>query len=188
MPELRRRSPADADAVVGWVVDADALYLFTGAQLRWPLRLDDLLAMDHVPGFAAWVLVDEVGMPPLGHVDLTMVGTTVKLGRVIIDPHRRGEGLAHVLIDRALLQAGRQGATRVRLNVIRGNEPALRTYRRAGFREAVASPRVDVVPMELQLRAVSTAELHPALSGSPTARRPVRPRRRPPSCAAPPRG
>ena len=62
MPELRRRSPADADAVVGWVVDADALYLFTGAQLRWPLRLDDLLAMDHVPGFAAWVLADGIHM------------------------------------------------------------------------------------------------------------------------------
>jgi len=56
-----------------------------------------------------------------------------------------------VLIDRALLQAGRQGATRVRLNVIRGNEPALRTYRRAGFREVSPSPRVDVVPMEIRL-------------------------------------
>jgi Acetyltransferase (GNAT) family. len=55
------------------------------------------------------------------------------------------------LIDRALLQAGRQGATRVHLNVIRGNEAALRTYRRAGFREAVAPSRVDVIPMELQL-------------------------------------
>lgn len=151
MPELRRRSPADADAVVGWVVDADALYLFTGAQLRWPLRLDDLLAMDHVPGFAAWVLADGIHTAPLGHVDLTMVGTTVQLGRVIIDPHRRGEGLAHVLVDRALLQAGRQGATRVRLNVIRGNEPALHTYRRAGLREVSPSPRVDVVPMEIRL-------------------------------------
>ena len=77
MPELRRRSHADAAAVVGWVVDADALYLFTGAQLRWPLRLDDLLAMDHVPGFAAWVLADGIHTAPLGHVDLTMVGTTV---------------------------------------------------------------------------------------------------------------
>lgn len=148
---LRRRTPADAARVVGWIPDADALHLFTGPQVAWPLRTRDLVGMESQPGFSAWVLVEGTFGAPIGHFDLTVVGPTARLGRVVIAPRRRGEGLAHVLVEHAVSQARALGATRMRLNVIVGNEPALHTYLCAGFRECARHPRPEVTAMERSL-------------------------------------
>ncbi len=145
---VRARSEADAREVVGWVEDAQALYLFSGPRLTWPLTVDQLQGMLAIEGLAASVVVSQTG-EVVAHFDLTIDGALARLGRVIVKPELRGRGLASRMMDLAVSQAQRLGAEVVRLNVITTNEPACRVYRRAGFDVLPgASSRADVTVME----------------------------------------
>ncbi|WP_448263620.1 GNAT family N-acetyltransferase [Microbacterium aurum] len=148
---VRARSELDAHEVVGWVEDAQALYLFSGPRLKWPLtaeQLQDMLLTTE--RLTASVVVSRTG-DLVAHFDLTIDGVMARLGRVIVKPELRGRGLASRIVDLAVTQAQRLGAEIVRLNVITTNEPAIRTYRRAGFDVlAGASSRADVTVMERQ--------------------------------------
>lgn len=136
---LRPRTHEDCVTVVSWVPDADALYLFTGPRLSWPLTVDQLSSMEE-SGLSPWMFVEDGKGGPLGHFDLVIKGEVAKIGRVLIDPEHRGRGLARELINLAIDQARLLGASELQLNVIAGNEPAVRTYLHAGFTEL---PQVD---------------------------------------------
>lgn len=138
------RTTDDRRLVVGWVPDADALYLFTGPRLHWPLTESQLAEMEGRNGFTAWMLVDDETNTPVGHFDFTLQSGTARIGRIILAPQMRGRGLAHVLVDNAIQQARRLGASELTLNVIVGNEPAIRTYERAGFVTIAESARPGV--------------------------------------------
>ncbi|NHU85910.1 GNAT family N-acetyltransferase [Kocuria sp. JC486] len=140
---LRTRTPADCETVVGWVPDVEALHLFTGPRMTWPLTSGQLSTMEG-SGLSAWMLVADDTDAALGHFDLTLDGQSARIGRVLIDPARRGHGLAHVLIGLAMEKTRELGAMELRLNVMVGNEPAIRTYARAGFIEMEQSDRPDV--------------------------------------------
>jgi RimJ/RimL family protein N-acetyltransferase len=134
MYSLRPRTPADCESVVGWIPDMEDLYLFSGPRLTWPLTSSQLSAMEGA-NFSPWILVENDTDEPVGHFDLTLEGQTARMGRVLIAPEQRGRGLAHVLVSIAIDQAKSLGASELRLNVIAGNKPAIRTYARAGFSE-----------------------------------------------------
>lgn len=151
MFSLRPRTFADCEEMTRWVPDADSLYLFTGPRLNWPLTSGQLSAME-LTGLSAWMLVEEGDETPLGHFDLVLEGQIVRIGRVIIAPAHRRRGLAHVLINLAIDQAKQLGASEMLLNVISGNEPAIRVYERAGFTELPYSDRPNVTVMHLPLR------------------------------------
>lgn len=136
--------------MVGWVPDAQALHQFTGPRMTWPLTSVQLSTME-CSDFSAWLLVEDDTEAVLGHFDLTLECEVARIGRVIIDPARRGRGLAHVLIGLAVEQARSLGATELRLNVMVGNEPAIRTYARAGFTEMSHSDRPEVQIMTRSL-------------------------------------
>lgn len=70
---------------------------------------------------------------PAAHFDLTIDDDVAHLGRLLIDPQLRRNGLAHVVDGFAKRQAKTHGASEMRLNVITGNESAIRTYLRVGF-------------------------------------------------------
>ena len=147
---LRSRTPSDCESVVGWIPDKQALYLFSGPRLTWPLTADQLSAMEGAD-FSPWILVKNDTVEPLGHFDLTLDGETARIGRVLIAPEQRGRGLAHVLVDLAIYQAKSLGASELRLNVIAGNEPAIRAYARAGFSEVPSAERPNVSVMSRPL-------------------------------------
>ncbi|MFV0535340.1 MAG: GNAT family N-acetyltransferase [Cumulibacter sp.] len=151
--DVRARSEPDAYEVAGWVEDAQALYLFSGPRLTWPLTAEHLQDMLSTEGLTAWVVVSRAG-DLLAHFDLTIEGALARLGRVIVRPELRGRGLASRIVDLAVMQAQRLGAEVVRLNVIITNEPAIRAYRRASFDVLPgASSRADVIVMERQVTA-----------------------------------
>ena len=150
MFSLRPRTFADCEAMVGWVPDAEALYLFSGPRLSWPLTSAQLSAMEE-RGLSPWMLVEDGAEHPLGHFDLAVGGKVARIGRVIIDPAHRGHGLAHVLISLAIDQARVLCASEMQLNVITGNEPAICTYARAGFTELPHPDRPNVTVMRLPL-------------------------------------
>jgi ribosomal protein S18 acetylase RimI-like enzyme len=108
--------------------------------------------MESTSGFSAWLLVEDGTHMPAGHFDLTIDGDIARIGRVIIDPTHRGHGLARTLVTLAVEQARSLGASELRLNVIAGNEPAIRTYLRAGFTELPRPDRPDVRAMSLALQ------------------------------------
>lgn len=150
MFHLRPRTVADCDVAISWIPDAEAMHLFTGTRLRWPLTVAQLTAMQAKPGFSAWTLAADQSQSPAAHFDLTIDGDVAHLGRVLTDPQLRGNGLAHVVVGFAKRQAKSLGASEMRLNVITGNEPAIRTYLRAGF-TMYSSERPNVTSMNLVL-------------------------------------
>ena len=145
---VRARSDQDVHDVVGWVPDAGALYLFAGPSLTWPLTAQQLQDMTGVTPSVVVSSSDDL----VGHFDLVLDGRTARLGRVMVNPALRGRGLAITVVNFALTEARRLGADVVLLNVISTNEPAIRTYQRAGFTaiEGVAA-RADVTTMERRL-------------------------------------
>ncbi len=147
---IRPRSSEDCHLIVSWVPDAEALYLFAGPRLRWPLSLDQLTLDEHSPEPTAWVVVD-AGPEPIGQFELTMCDGHAHLGRVLLDPIVRGRGLAHDLVRLAVTRARALGATSIGLNVVTGNRPALRTYERAGFVETSRQDAVGFLAMTLNL-------------------------------------
>jgi RimJ/RimL family protein N-acetyltransferase len=144
---VRPRTTGDLPRVVGWVPDADALYLFTGPRLHWPLTESQLSDMESGDGFTAWMLVEDQTDDPVGHFDLTLQEETARVGRVILAPEIRGRGFAHDLVDSVIQQARRLGASKLVLNVIAGNAPAIRAYRRADFVLMAESPRPGTLTM-----------------------------------------
>ncbi|OIH92467.1 hypothetical protein BIU90_11340 [Curtobacterium sp. MCBA15_001] len=147
---IRPRSSDDCHLIVSWVPDAEALYLFAGPRLRWPLTFNQLTIGEQSPERTAWVAVD-AGPEPIGQFELTMHDSHAHLGRVLLDPTVRGRGLAHDLVRLAVAQARALGATSIGLNVVTGNRPALRTYERAGFVETSRQDAVGSLAMTLNL-------------------------------------
>ncbi|HZZ46765.1 MAG TPA: GNAT family N-acetyltransferase [Pseudonocardia sp.] len=149
MLRTRQRRDADLAAVVGWITDREALELFTGTTLCWPLteeQLRELLAA--TAGMTAWTLVDDVEPDrPLGHFDLTRDSEGAHLGRVIIAPERRGEGLGRQLLGLVLDNARKQHLTLISLNVAADNLPAIRTYQHWGFVADEMQLRDEVIAM-----------------------------------------
>ncbi|MDQ1130103.1 GNAT family N-acetyltransferase [Microbacterium sp. SORGH_AS_0888] len=149
-PELtvRPRQDHDLERMVSWIADADALLLFSGARLSWPLTVAQLRAVTEANALAAYVVVDAEGHL-VGHFDLRVEGAVTWLGRVIVDPARRGRGLARHLVDLAAAEAGRLTPERLRLHVISTNLVAIRVYVRAGFvAQSSDAGRPGVVVME----------------------------------------
>ncbi len=131
---LRRRVDADLARIVRWVSDAQSVALFAGPSLHWPLTEEQLRAVDLVEGRTAWVLADASAPDrAIGHADLTQTGARASIGRVIVEPERRGRHLGRELMLLMLDQARRQGVASVSLIVIEGNTAALRTYEGLGF-------------------------------------------------------
>ena len=149
MLSLRPRTGDDCPLIVSWVPDAQALYLFAGPRLRWPLNVDQLTEGEQAPGHTAWVAIN-TSSEPVGQFELTTHEGHAHLGRVLLDPAVRGRGLAHELVRLAVAKAHALGATSIDLNVATGNEPAVRTYKRAGFVETEQRPADDSRTMVLK--------------------------------------
>jgi RimJ/RimL family protein N-acetyltransferase len=171
---LRRSIPEDYAALLGWVRDADELLLFSGPALAWPLTQGQLDALGSIPGRTDWTLVQEsapeaaegeeqgegenageaagaAARPEtaIGHVDLIRDGDNAHLARVILAPHVRSRGLARPLILLALHTARALDATRATLNVVAGNERALRVYRSVGF-AVVSAPELPAGVLRME--------------------------------------
>jgi RimJ/RimL family protein N-acetyltransferase len=135
---LRALEPKDCGALRSWITSADALLQWSGPwDFRWPLELGQLQldlerAGDHRRLYAA---VDRDG-EFVGHAMLTIqpdhrLGV---IGRVLIDPARRGGGLGIALMEEVAAVAFDQfGLHRLQLGVYEFNAGAIACYQRVGF-------------------------------------------------------
>ncbi|MFC4242216.1 GNAT family N-acetyltransferase [Gryllotalpicola reticulitermitis] len=142
MLALRPFVASDDAELISWFPSDEALQLFAGVAGAWPLTPAQLERRRSEPGVHAYSaqLVGrdgDVADVLAGHVELVEAGAgSIRLARVAIAPALRGRGLAGQLVDRALDEARRIGATSAGLLVVPGNVPALRSYQRAGFVDA----------------------------------------------------
>lgn len=149
----RPRTESDLDRVVDWIRDAEDLFLFSGNRLRWPLSADQLRTLTETHGLTAFAVVSS-SSELVAHFDLAvdLDERIARLGRVIVDPALRGRGLARLVVELAIEQAGRAGADRILLGVIATHEPAVRAYSRAGFTPLPAGSRSDgIIVMQREL-------------------------------------
>jgi ribosomal-protein-alanine N-acetyltransferase len=70
-----------------------------------------------------------------GFILSRVVADEAEILSIAVDPARRGRGVARALLDLHMRRLAGLGARAVFLEVDEHNEPALRLYQRAGFRE-----------------------------------------------------
>ena len=101
--------------------------------MTWPFLPSDLDDLHKRQGATAWML-DAMGGSPVGHVQLTPIDETLRIGRLIVAPTVRGQGWGRHLLTVTLEYARELGIERVQLGVLASNTPARRLYESVGFR------------------------------------------------------
>ncbi len=147
MLRLRPYKPCDAAVILGWIRDEEALRTWSADRFgAFPVTAEDMnqryLERNGECGepdnFYPMTAFDEQGVA--GHFILRFTDgqkKTLRLGFVIVDDRRRGQGLGREMLRLAARYAFELfRAERITLGVFENNLPARRCYRAAGFREA----------------------------------------------------
>jgi len=140
--ELVAFTAADVQVVRSWIPHGDALVEWAGTLYSWPLtdaqmlqHYERALPPDAICKPFKYVAASDGSMA--GYVELNRIDRhhrNAALSRVIIDPSRRGLGLARPMLDAVLKVAFLElGLHRVELAVYAHNRPALRCYEGMGF-------------------------------------------------------
>jgi ribosomal protein S18 acetylase RimI-like enzyme len=98
-----------------------------------PAAMTERLATEDLDLAASVVAIDDRG-ERAGLSLLALRGRDAWCGGFGLVPALRGRGLARAMMAEQARRAGEAGAERLRLEVLEGNEPALRAYRSVGFR------------------------------------------------------
>jgi len=151
--QLRRATAADLEIVADWIDSPDAARLWAGSRVAWPIardRLADAIEWSQCESFA----LDErderherVESAPGEGVRLVAFGQLVPkpndrlhMARLIVAPERRGAGVGRGLVSQIVDIALSRSPTALSLNVISGNDHALRLYEGQGFVPARRPP------------------------------------------------
>lgn len=134
---FRAAQPADYETLTTWIVDREACLRWAGPRVPFPFTAQGLPALLQMPGATTCILVQaaEAEGRMLGFGQFWPgPGGTVHLGRLLVDPERRGAGvgrrLCQALMQRAVQDTGAQAIT---LRVFRDNPVAVALYEQLGF-------------------------------------------------------
>ncbi len=137
---FRPLRPGDAGRLAGWASTSDELLQWVGLRFTFPLGERELVEYVATAGEHRRLIcaADRESDAALAHAELEVVPEHElgRIGRVAVAPEMRGEGIAGRLLEWLIAFAFDDLALhRLELVVFSFNEPALRCYRRAGFRE-----------------------------------------------------
>jgi GNAT superfamily N-acetyltransferase len=140
---LRASTPADDAVQATWVSSAEEVERFAGRSLTFPITTEQLQAHRDDPAITALVAFVEPDVAmPVGRLDVVRTGPSEgRLSRVLVDPGRRGQGLARHIVASAIGLAREAGLSTLELHVFTDNAPALRVYERVGFVVAGPAPK-----------------------------------------------
>ncbi|BDT67673.1 acetyltransferase [Comamonadaceae bacterium OS-1] len=151
---LRAPTAHDFAAIASWIPDAAAALRWAGPRLPFPFSAADLPAWLALPGCgqSSYSLVDGAGqLCGFGQHWVVQPGA-VHLGRIIIAPGARGQGVGRVLCQQLIAAALRAtSATTVTLRVYKDNPVAVGLYASLGFTELASESTGDVYFMQLQV-------------------------------------
>lgn len=131
---LRSAVRKDLHVVLAWIDSPLALKLWGGQLLTYIPTV--IKTWREISGNAqnTFTLVDADGNICGFGQTLYRPPDTVHLGRIILSPQLRGQGLAPGLVQHLIAAAvERYHPTQITLNVYRDNTPAVRLYRALGF-------------------------------------------------------
>jgi len=136
---LRKFQARDIAELFSWFETERDVLQWAGANMSWPLNRGEMKALirqhrGDKPAREVWAVCESDVM--IGHFQLGLNRRlrTAGLGRIAIDPLRRGNGLAHDLMALILARAFSHGwVHRVDLMVYDRNAAAIAAYNRAGF-------------------------------------------------------
>ena len=139
MIELRPAVVEDLPHLLKWVSSEEEMRVWSGPGFRWPLSASQLPAYFEESRSGQRLLWSAVAMKDgalVGHASLALKAESAigRLGRVLVDPARRGEGLGRALVTSAVTAGFVQ--TRIdtmSLGVYRHNTAAHRLYESIGF-------------------------------------------------------
>ena len=136
MIEIRPYESADRDLVLSWIGDERTFYRWSAGRLGdyppAPEKFDSLEGMKRATA-------TNDGAPVGFFTARTLEGKKdeLRFGFVIVDPAKRGQGIARQMLTLGLRRAfGALGARRASIAVFDDNIPALRCYKALGFRES----------------------------------------------------
>jgi RimJ/RimL family protein N-acetyltransferase len=164
--ELRPTVVEDLQLLLRWISSEEEMRLWSGPGFLWPLSTGQLHAYFEQSRSGLrllWSAVTTQDGALVGHTSLAIQaqGATGRLGRVLVDPGRRGQGLGRALVTAAVAAGFAQ--TRIdtmTLGVYRHNTPAHRLYESIGFSSTqttiaattVADQSWDSIEMQLPRR------------------------------------
>ena len=124
---------AHAREVAGWAATVEEARRWGGQAVVWPVAASVFSAWHADPGVRPFVLIRSGELLGYGEVWIDEEEREVELGRIIVRPERRGQGLGRLLVTLLLGQAAQTGYQAAFVRVAPGNAAALACYRRAGF-------------------------------------------------------
>ena len=140
---LRPAEAADYAVVSTWLPDAAACLRWAGPRVPFPFAVQDLAALLAVETGHSYSLVDLSGMPRAFGQHWVLTAGSVHLGRLIVAPEARGQGVGRALVEQLIERAiAMTHATAVTLRVYRDNATAHALYTSLGFQasEAESTP------------------------------------------------
>jgi GNAT superfamily N-acetyltransferase len=138
-----------ARVLAGWVRSRMDATLFAGTNFPWPVSADAFLAMTHEPGRDVRVLLDTESQPVATGSILITSQECARIGRVLVDPARRGEGFGRSIMRALIVEVSAQPHVRlIRLGVYQRNAAARTLYESLGFKATPTPGRTAVVETE----------------------------------------
>lgn len=133
---LRPPRPSDFEAVVSWIPDAAACLCWAGPRLAFPFTAAELEAGLALVDGASHCLAEAEGLGAPLAFGQHWVNTpgAVHLGRIIVAPEARGQGLGRILCQQLMVKAiEHTSASTLTLRVYRQNMTAAALYASLGF-------------------------------------------------------
>lgn len=125
--------PSDAQHIVRWATTAEEARWWGGQGVRWPVSASILRGWHADPDVWPYVLRED-GVPlAYGEVWVDDDEQEVELGRIIVRPERRRQGVGRLVVSLLVEQAALTGYRTAFLRVAAENGAALVCYQAAGF-------------------------------------------------------
>lgn len=151
---LQPPAPRHFATLGSWISDAAQCQRWAGPKLAFPFDSADLQSLLETEPMDSYALLDQHGnLAGFGQI-FRREPATGHLGRIIIDPQRRKQGLGQILCSE-LIKAGvaRHGFRAMTLWVYLDNAAAIQLYRDLGFAPEPREGTADCQFMRLQLAA-----------------------------------
>ena len=142
--KLRPYEKTDSHVICSWIKDEAALYKWSANRIgHYPLLGDELneeyFGREYPTPMHPMTMLDDEGKIS-GHILLRYSEpddlSHIRLGFVIVDSEKRGQGFGRKLLELAKEYAVKElGAKKISLGVFSSNPPAIKCYKAAGFKE-----------------------------------------------------
>jgi [ribosomal protein S18]-alanine N-acetyltransferase len=134
---------AHAREIAGWATAFDEVRRWAGGEAGWPFDASAFRRWHADPDVRPYVLCVGDALVGYGEVWVDEAEREVELGRIIVDPAGRGQGVGSRLVRLLLEKASHSGYPYAFVRVVPDNRAAIACYRGAGFSRVPEAEREE---------------------------------------------